>query len=123
MKIRIFTQADRPYVVGKAPERVAAFSSSGVHPTSYLRPLISTELVRRIGFAKHADAFDRAWLSLYPGEVANRLPAPLRESFPLAVKETVAALCFQPIREAGVVVHPRSVAGASPRPRTLAATT
>jgi len=83
-------------VVGKAPERVAVFSPSGVHPTSYLRPLISTELVRRIGFARHADDFDRAWLSLYPGEVANRLPAPLRETFPVAVKETVTALCFQP---------------------------
>ncbi len=88
-------------VVGKAPERVARFSSSGVHPTSYVRPLINTELLRRIGFAKQADAFDSAWLGVYPPEVPNRLPAALRDSFPVAVRETVAALCFQPHKAYG----------------------
>lgn len=83
-------------IVGKSPRRVAAFSPSGVHPTSYLRPMINTELMRRIGFEKRADAFDRDWRCLYPRDIADRLPAPLRESFPVAVKETVTALCFQP---------------------------
>ena len=88
-------------IVGKAPERVAAFSPSGVHPTSYLRPMINTELMRRIGFAKQADGFDRDWRALYPREIADKLPPPLRESFPVAVKETVTALCFQPHKAYG----------------------
>ncbi len=97
-------------VVGKSPERIALFSPSAVHPTSWLRPLISTELLRRIGFPRQAHEFERAWLALYPAEVAKRLPAPLRESFPVAVKETVTALCFQPHeayggRQLAQVVH------------------
>ena len=83
-------------VVGKAPERVARFSPTAVHPTSYVRPLINTELLRRIGFQSEADAFDAAWLSLYPRDLARRLPAALRDDFALAAREVVTALCFEP---------------------------
>ena len=81
-------------VVGKAPERVALFSASGVHPTSFLRPLINTALLKRIGFAAEAEAFEEAWRRLYAPTVARRLPPALWSSFPYAAAETVKALCF-----------------------------
>ena len=81
-------------VVGKAPELVAQFSASGVHPTSFLRPLINTALLKRIGFASEAEAFEEAWRRLYAPTVARRLPPALWSSFPYAAAETVKALCF-----------------------------
>jgi hypothetical protein len=83
-------------VVGKAPDKVAKFNPRGVHPTSYLRPLINTALLKRIGFAPEAEAFERAWEALYPGPVVRAIPAAVRASFPVAARETVSALCFDP---------------------------
>lgn len=83
-------------VVGKSPERVAAFNPNGVHPTSFVRPLINTALLKRIDFAPEAEAFERGWRALYAPSTAERLPADFRASFPKAAAETVEALCFEP---------------------------
>ena len=83
-------------VVGKSPERVAKFNPSGVHPTSYLRPLINTVLLKRIGFAKEAEEFERSWKSLYSNAVIRMLPADLWSNFEKAALEAVKALCFDP---------------------------
>ncbi len=83
-------------VVGKTPARVARFDPRGAHPTSLLRPLISIELVRRIGFPREADELTRAWSALYPPSVATRVPRFLKDSFPKANRLTVDTICFQP---------------------------
>lgn len=83
-------------VVGKSPERVARFNPTGVHPTSYVRPLINTELLKRIGFAKEAEAFEQGWRSIYPASVTKGLPDAFWRTFARASRETVQALCFEP---------------------------
>lgn len=83
-------------VVGKSPDRVAKFSSTGVHPTSYLRPMINTGLLKRIGFGPEAEAFERGWRALYPKTVVESLPSALWRTFDPAVQGTIDAICFQP---------------------------
>jgi hypothetical protein len=84
-------------VVGKSPARVARFRSGAVHPTSYIRPFISTELLRRIGFEARANAYDAGWRKLYPASVARRLPAHLRRQFRETTAAVVDVLCFKPM--------------------------
>ena len=88
-------------VVGKAPDRVTRFDPEGAHPVSYLRPFLSTALLRRIGFASHAEAAERAWRGLYGPGVARRLPRALRHRFPEAARAVVEELCFRPMRAYG----------------------
>lgn len=83
-------------VVGKSPDRVARFNPKGVHPTSFLRPLINTALLKRIGFRPEAEAFERGWRALYPKDVVRALPRMLWSTFDRAVGGTVEAICFQP---------------------------
>ncbi|MCG6904394.1 MAG: hypothetical protein LJE68_17120 [Rhodobacter sp.] len=84
-------------VVGKSPTRVARFRSGAVHPTSYLRPFISTALLRRIGFPTRADAYDEGWRRIYSPGVAARLPAHLRKGFRQTAAAIVDVLCFKPM--------------------------
>ncbi len=88
-------------VVGKSPARVARFRARSVHPTSYVRPMISNALLRKIGFAKRADAYDRGWKRIYPASVARSLPAALRSRFPQAAATVVDVLCFRKMRAYG----------------------
>lgn len=83
-------------VVGKSPDRVARFNPKGVHPTSYLRPLINTALLRRIGFRPEAEVFERGWRALYSKDVVRSLPRMLWSTFDRAADGTVEAICFQP---------------------------
>lgn len=82
-------------VVGKSPSRVAQFNPDGVHPTSYLRPMISTALLRRIGFEDRARRYDRGWKSLYATSVGTAIPQDMRRTFVTACKAVVDVLCFK----------------------------
>ena len=53
-------------VVGRSPQITYHFNPNGVHPTPYLRVLISIELLRRMGFQAEAEKYARAWTTLYP---------------------------------------------------------
>jgi hypothetical protein len=88
-------------VVGKSPSRVAQFRPTGVHPVSYLRPFISTALLRRIGFREQAARYDQGWRRIYAPSVAMGLPRDLRVSFAKANAHVVDVLCFKPMTAYG----------------------
>jgi hypothetical protein len=88
-------------VVGRAPKMVFYFNARGVHPTPYLRPFISVELLRRMGFPKEADQYSRAWSRLYPKSRTGNIPEAMLETFPQACAAVVDAVCFRPFKTLG----------------------
>ncbi len=64
-------------VVGRSPQITYHFNPNGVHPTPYLRVLISVELLRRMGFQAEAEKYARA------------------------IALVVDALCYKPFAEIG----------------------
>ncbi|HLH03141.1 MAG TPA: hypothetical protein VKX25_10250 [Bryobacteraceae bacterium] len=88
-------------VVGRAPSLVFGFNPHGVHPTPYLRVLISVELLRRMGFVDEADQYRRAWTRIYPNPRAGNVPEKMLETFPQACALAVDAMCYQPFKTLG----------------------
>lgn len=88
-------------VIGRAPESVLAFNPRGLHPTPYLRALISIELLRRMNFPDEAEQYKRMWTRLYPNPRAGSIPDALLDSFPEANALVVDTVCFQPYPELG----------------------
>jgi hypothetical protein len=88
-------------VVGRAPAAVFGFNPRGVHPTPYLRTLISVELLRRMGFAEEAGQYRRAWTRIYPDPRAGNIPEAILKSFPDACAQAVDAMCYQPYKALG----------------------
>jgi hypothetical protein len=88
-------------VVGRAPAAVFNFNPHGVHPTPYLRTLISVELLKRMGFGDEAERYRRAWTRLYPDPRTGTLPEKLLKSFPEACAEAVDAMCYKPYKTLG----------------------
>jgi len=87
-------------VVGRSPQITYYFDRRGVHPTPYLRVLISCELLRRMGFNAEADRYQRAWTTLYPGPPAT-FPRDILQTASKAIPLVVDALCYQPFAEIG----------------------
>jgi len=69
-------------VIGRSPAAVFAFRESGVHPTPYLRLLISAEMLRRLGFEPEARAYRRSWTKIYPNPRAGTIPRSIIDTFP-----------------------------------------
>ena len=88
-------------VVGRSPAITYHFDPRGVHPTPYLRVLISVELLRRMGFHAEAELYARAWTRLYAGPPAGSIPREILETAPRAISLVVDALCYQPFVEIG----------------------
>jgi len=88
-------------VIGRSPAATYHFSPGGVHPTPYLRTLVSVELLRRMGFGEQADRFDRAWRRLYPDPGSGSIPSEMLRSFPAACREVVDAICYSPFKSLG----------------------
>jgi hypothetical protein len=88
-------------VIGRAPEAVFAFNPRGPHPTPYLRLLISSEMLRRMGFTKEAEQYARAWTRIYPNPRAGSIPKDVVMSFPKACAVAVDAMCFRPYPSLG----------------------
>ncbi|HYW43702.1 MAG TPA: hypothetical protein VE959_12650 [Bryobacteraceae bacterium] len=88
-------------VVGRAPAVVFNFNPRGVHPTPYLRTLISVELLRRMGFPEEAEQYRRAWTRLYPDPRAGNIPEAMLKTFPEACAQAVDAMCYQPYKALG----------------------
>jgi hypothetical protein len=66
-----------------------------------LRPFLSIELLRRIGFPEEAEQYRRTWTRLYPDSRAGNIPAALLDTFPEAKRLIVDTVCFQPYAELG----------------------
>jgi hypothetical protein len=88
-------------VIGRAPAAVFAFNPAGPHPTPYLRLLISTELLRRMGFEREAQQYARAWTRIYPNPRAGTIPRQVVASFTKACPVAVDAMCFHPFPSLG----------------------
>src|SRR5580692_2102350 len=97
-----------PYIAGslmdilaRDPETVVSYSPTGVHPTPYLRMLINTELLRRMGFETESRQYRNAWMRIYPNPHSGNIPPALLKSFSEACRITVDAMCYQPYRSMG----------------------
>ncbi|MFN0101395.1 MAG: hypothetical protein ACKV2U_04810 [Bryobacteraceae bacterium] len=88
-------------VVGRSPRITYHFDPNGVHPTPYLRVLISVELLRRMGFEAEAKKYARAWMTLYPGPPAGAFPKEILLTAPRVIALVVDALCYRPFAEIG----------------------
>jgi hypothetical protein len=88
-------------VVGRAPQITLFFSATGVHPTPYLRVLISIELLRRMGFKEEAEKFGRAWRTLYPDPKAGNFPPKFLRTASQATALVVDTLCYRPFKDLG----------------------
>jgi hypothetical protein len=88
-------------VVGRGPATTITYSPLGPHPTPWLRTLISTAALRRMGFPDDADQYERAWRRVYPDPRAGNIPAELIDTHPAAIGTVVDVVCFRPYRELG----------------------
>jgi hypothetical protein len=83
-------------VVGRAPSAVFGYSPRVPHPTPYLRTLISTHLLGRMGFPLHAERYRRVWTRIYPNPKAGNIPHAVIDTFPDACALAVDEMCFKP---------------------------
>jgi len=88
-------------VVGREPEATLTYSPRGVHPTPYLRVLLSVELLRRMWFRDEAERYRRAWTHIYPNPSAGNIPRTLLDTFAEASAQVVDTVCFKPYAELG----------------------
>lgn len=88
-------------VIGRAPAAVFGFNPRGPHPVPHLRLLISTEMLRRMGFETEAEQYARAWTRIYPNPRAGTIPKRVLSTFPKACRLAVDAMCFQPYPSLG----------------------
>ncbi len=88
-------------VVGRAPAAVFHFNPAGVHPTPYLRTLISVELLKRMGFAAEAEQYRKAWTRIYADPRAGSIPEQVLKTFPEACREAVDVMCYKPYKALG----------------------
>jgi hypothetical protein len=94
-------------VVGRSPRAVVAYNPRGPHPTPWFRVYISTELLRRMGFADEADRYESLWAKIYPDPRSGSLPRALVDTFARAKSAVVDAMCFRDFSQLGG----RSLAG------------
>ena len=88
-------------VIGRAPAATFGYNPAGPHPTPYLRLLISTEMLRRLGFKSEAAQYARAWTKIYPNPRAGSIPRNMVSTFPKACAIAVDAMCFHPYPSLG----------------------
>jgi hypothetical protein len=88
-------------VVARAPASTLQFNPQGVHPTPYLRVLISLVLLRRLGLDTMAADLRRVWLRLYPRVTPEQVPPPLMQTFDRAAALAVDTMAFQPYTQLG----------------------
>jgi hypothetical protein len=115
-------------VVARAPASTLQFNPQGVHPTPYLRVLISLVLLRRLGLDTMAADLRRVWLRLYPHVTPEQVPPPLMQTFDRAAALAVDTMAFQPYPQLGgkslvrvVEFGPRQMAMVEEAGRRLAA--
>lgn len=88
-------------VVGRSPQITYYFNARGVHPTPYLRVLLSCELLRRMGFEADAARYAKTWTCLYPQPERAGFPETLLRTAPKAMALVVDTMCYQPYEALG----------------------
>ncbi|WP_370966466.1 hypothetical protein [Amycolatopsis sp. cg9] len=81
-------------VIGRTSLETLGFSPRAVHPVPYLRAKLSIELLRRMGFRRHADSYAELWRRLYPGAKLFGAPDALQATAATAIPAVVDAMCF-----------------------------
>jgi len=88
-------------ILARGPETVVYFNPRGPHPTPYLRMLINTELLRRMGFESESRQYRNSWMRLYPRPFSGNMPRAILKTFDEACRIAVDAMCYQPYRSLG----------------------
>jgi hypothetical protein len=88
-------------ILARGPETVISYNSRGPHPTPYLRMLINTELLRRMGFESESERYRKVWLRIYPDPHKGSIPAAMLKSFSESCPVAVDAMCYQPYPSLG----------------------
>jgi hypothetical protein len=86
-------------VVGRGQASTVTFSPMGVHPTPFLRVLISLALLRRLGFEHMASDLRRVWCRMYPRLGPDDIPATMLKTFEPAAELAVDTMVFRPHRQ------------------------
>ena len=87
-------------VIGRSPAATYRFNPDGVHPTPYLRTLLSVELLRRMGFGAQAERYERTWRRLYANP-RGAIPAEVLRAFPASCRDVVDVICYAPYKSLG----------------------
>jgi len=66
-----------------------------------LRLLISSELLRRMGFEAEAEQHTRAWTRIYSDPRTGNIPRKVLATFPKACAVAVDAMCYRPYKSLG----------------------
>ncbi|WP_454199200.1 hypothetical protein [Nocardia sp. Marseille-Q1738] len=88
-------------VLGRGPATVTTYSSTGPHPTPYLRPFLSLELLHRLGFHKDERQLRAIWTRTYRSARGGEIPRAMVDTFGRAHRIVVDAMCFTPFRSLG----------------------
>ncbi|WP_199512599.1 hypothetical protein [Nucisporomicrobium flavum] len=88
-------------VVGRGVPTVLEYQAAGPHPTPYLRPGLSLELLRRMGFAAEADRYGELWQRLYPPGLPTDIPVPVLDTYAALMPVVVETMCFTPYPSLG----------------------
>ena len=75
--------------------RTLTYRPGGAHPTGYLRALILSEMVGRLGFAAEKARMRRVWKDLYHPRTGHRMPPRLLDGSDRTIRHVVDEVAFQ----------------------------
>jgi predicted transcriptional regulator len=75
--------------------RTLTYRPGGAHPTAYLRAMVLAEMLRRMGFPRHATHLTGVWNKLYDPARGHRLPARLLTAADRTIPQVVDEIAFQ----------------------------
>lgn len=75
--------------------KVMTFKPGGVHPTGFIRVLIATEMLRRMGFEEEAFKMRKVWTTLFRPQKGHRIPVLLLASAEQIIPHVVDEIAFQ----------------------------
>lgn len=81
--------------------RALTYRPGGAHPTGWIRVLILTAMLRRMGFAEEAARAEKVWRALYDPARGHRLPPVLLQAVPRVCTAIVDEIAYQPRRGLG----------------------
>jgi hypothetical protein len=81
--------------------RALTYRPGGAHPTGWIRVLMLTEMMRRMGFPEEAAKADKVWRRLYNPARGHRMPPVLLAAVPRAVPTVIDEIAYQPRRGLG----------------------
>lgn len=81
--------------------RALTYRPGGAHPTGWIRALLLTEMMRRMGFSEQAAQADKVWRRLYNPAQGHRIPPALFAATPRVIPAVIDEIAYQPRRSLG----------------------